>query len=193
MGITIHYKGRLNDNNLIEPFILEFEDIAKDMNWEYQILDEDLSEPNTAYIENGKINGNLPLKGISINIHPDSETLSFYFDKDGNLRDLLSTALLSGEDLENSYSFVKTQFVPFQIHITIVKLLRYIKSKYINNITVVDESEYWTSNDELQLKNKFEFIDNRITEMVNDLESTSNDTLEVLLDKIEKLFKRKFK
>ncbi|NWF49313.1 MAG: hypothetical protein HXY49_02080, partial [Ignavibacteriaceae bacterium] len=85
MGITIHYKGQLNNPMLCNSVIDELKDISEIMNWEYSIMDKDWGKPLTAellYYENRvEISGHLPLKGILINLHPGCEALSIMFDK----------------------------------------------------------------------------------------------------------------
>ena len=196
MGITIHYKGKLNSSDLIEPFCNEIEDIAKDMDWKYSILENDLYKPNSSRIDNGNIIGHIPLKGISLSIHKDAESLSFYFDKDGNLRNLFSMTFLSEDELSESSDFVKTQFAPIQIHITIIKLLKYIKSKYINNLEVIDEGDYWISQDEELLKKKFDFLNEKINEvgnLLNNIEFNKDDSVKTMVDRIESVLRNYLK
>ncbi len=196
MGITIHYNGKLNSTNLIEPFISEIEDIAKDMNWKYNILENDLHEPNTSRLDGGEITGHIPLKGISLSIHKDAESLSFYFDKDGNIRNLVSMAFLSKDELSESSDFVKTQFAPIQIHITIIKILNYIKSKYINNLEVIDDGDYWIAQDEELLKKKFDFLNDKINEVGNllsNIKFTQDDSVTSMIERIENILRNYLK
>ena len=90
MGITIGYKGKLRDPRSMDQFCDELKDISSDMEWSYEIIDEDINKPNTSYFdEDGEIRGHIPLKGISIKVHPQCETLSFFFDSRGNIRNLV--------------------------------------------------------------------------------------------------------
>ncbi len=52
MGITIYFKGHLENNNMIHSFIEDLTDIAETLNWEYEVLDEDWSKPSTAKLSN---------------------------------------------------------------------------------------------------------------------------------------------
>jgi hypothetical protein len=57
MGITIHYRGKLNRPELAEAICEELEDIARTMDWKYTLItDEPDSKP-------------VPLKGIIISPH----------------------------------------------------------------------------------------------------------------------------
>lgn len=201
MGIAIKYKGQINSLELISPFIGELIDISKDMNWHYTVLDEDLSKSNTAKLEvkNGsaEIKGHLPLKGIGITPHNDCESLSFFFDANRNIRDICLFTLSDGfKDLEYSYVSIKTQYSPVEVHITIIKLLKYLKKKYLNNLEVIDEGEYWETEDKEHLEKKIEFLSLKI-EMVSNilkknlLNINENHSAEDLVDKIEKILKEK--
>jgi len=48
MGISIHYKGKLNNTTLLQSFIDEVEDISKDMNWDYNLFENDINLPKTS-------------------------------------------------------------------------------------------------------------------------------------------------
>jgi len=62
MGITIHYKGKLNTPNLIEPFCEEVQDIARSMEWEYTVIGPEKKDKNG-------------LKGLIIKPHEKAELL----------------------------------------------------------------------------------------------------------------------
>ncbi|MBN2444253.1 MAG: hypothetical protein JXJ04_23025 [Spirochaetales bacterium] len=159
MGITIAYKGKLNNTDLIYRFCEELSDIADEMNWEYRILNEDFNLPHTACLDSEgpevQIKGHLPLKGISMKIHPQSQSLSFHFDKHGNIRNIVTMVMNEADEhCDNSFEFIKTAYAPVEVHITVVKLLRYIKETYISNLYVLDDSNYWETGDETMLNDK---------------------------------------
>ncbi|MCK4288916.1 MAG: hypothetical protein KAW86_06910, partial [Bacteroidales bacterium] len=73
-----------------------------------------------------------------------------------------------------------------------IKLLKYIKSKYISNLEVTDEGEYWETSDMERLKYLFDFLDNKINIFRDILEGnkeifSKSDSPELIADKIEKL------
>ena len=170
MGITIAYKGRLNNPDLVYSFCKELSDIADKMNWEYQILDEDFDKQNTAYLDRESpqlcIKGHLALKGISIKIHPELGSLSFYFDKYGNIKNIVQM-IMNETDVngENTFEFIKTDYAPVEVHIIVVKLLRYIKETYVSDLYVEDESTYWETGDVTILYEKMEFFKKKIDEV----------------------------
>ncbi len=201
MGITIHYKGKLKSPGLIEQVRDELEDIAKDMGWRYSIFDEDLNKPNTAKLvvddSGGNITGHLPLKGIIIYVHKDCEPLTFYFDKNGFLRNIIAMATDEKDDETNiCANWVKTQFAPLDVHITIIKLFKYLKEKYFAEFEVFDEGDYWDTGDKNILKAKMDFLSERINE-VEKILSESNDELnnikspDELANKLEEILQKK--
>lgn len=201
MGITIHYLGKLNNTKQIYKFKDELTDIAKSMNWEWNVLDEDWNKPNTAKLTHHKnraeITGHLPLKGISFIPHPDSESVSFYFDKKGKLQTLMGMVLANEEKIVRDHAWisVKTQFAPPEVHITIVKLLKYIKKKYISNLKVRDEGEYWETGDENILKERLDFLGQKINLIRNELSKLGTkeigSTAKEMVQTIVKILKSK--
>ncbi|NWG28500.1 MAG: hypothetical protein HXY48_08200, partial [Ignavibacteriaceae bacterium] len=86
--------------------------------------------------------------------------------------------------------FIKTQFAPPEIHIAIVKLLKYLKNKYIANLEVIDEGGYWETEDkELLIKNisflnrKMDQVEEIISSIVDDLNQLSKEEAIILLEK----------
>jgi hypothetical protein len=202
MGVTIHYRGKLSDTNEIGAFIEELTDIAETMKWPHSVLDEDWSKPATAELtfnERGaEIIGDLSLKGISFIPHPKCEGVSLFFDADGNLRDPMSIMMILDGTLkpEDTWLSVKTQYAPLNVHITIVKLLKYLKNRYISNLEVNDEGQYWETSDPHILKVKMEFLNEKLEQVAHVLESadmgdTSSYTPEQMLSIIEELLSKK--
>ena len=195
MGISIHYKGKLNNPDLLNAFCDEIKDIAKDMNWNFNTFNNDLNNPNSSYVDgNGHIKGYIPIKGLNVTIHPKAESLSFLFDKNGNLRNLLMMTYKNGKESEISNIFVKTQFAPIEIHITIIKLLEYIKKKYISNLKVIDEGSYWETRDKNILEEKLSFLYKKIDQIgnqISEIKVDGTDSPETILRKIETVLKKK--
>ncbi len=135
MGITIHYQGKLNTPDLIDSFCEEVEDIAKSMEWEYTAIDEQKER-----------SANL-LKGLFIKPHKNSELLQLIVDLDGNLRNGFWVDHMKNDDEGSYMNHIKTQFAPIGIHIAVIKLLKYLQQKYISNLDVYDEGDYWQTED----------------------------------------------
>lgn len=184
MGITIHYQGKLNRPDLADAFCEELADIAETMDWKYNVINDEPDEKP------------VPLKGIIISPHEKSEPLVFTFDPDGNLRNAFMMQFYGEEPDLTWYNHTKTQFAPIDVHIAIVKLLKYLQQKYIENLNVTDEGSYWETGDADLLKKKMDFLNAKINEIADALETLprdENETAESLADKIERLLKEKFR
>lgn len=199
MGITILYRGKLKSPDLIDTMSKELSKIANLMEWDYTILDEDFKKPTDIKLEvreNGcEIVGHLALKGINLNVHKDCSSLSFLFDLNGILRDPVQMAREQAVENETPpFSFVKTQFAPPDIHITLIKLLRYLKRKYFQTFEVIDEGKYWETGDEDLLKEKMEFLSQKMDAVSQALENSwielepGDSDLDIIV-KIEKILR----
>ena len=193
MGVTIHYRGSLNDKKNIDQFIIEMSDICDSMNWKYDVLDEDWSVPSKLSIQHGEdgvcLKGHAGLKGISFTPHQDCEPVRLTFDARGRLNSLMNLAFGSQKDAKESpWVFSKTQFAGPEVHISIIKLLKYINKKYIANLEVCDEGNYWETGDETTVNNRMNIINSAMTaleEGLRELDQMDNLTEDGLMKKIE--------
>ena len=203
MGITIHYRGTLADTSEIGTLIEEMTDIAKTLKWPCSVLDDDWSKPVTADIVYGadgsEIVGNLGLRGVLLTPHPQAEPLVLCFDAEGNLRDPITVILLLNGELppEDAWVAMKTHFAPLEVHVTLVKLLKYLQTRYIHDLEVHDEGDYWDTSDLGLLNRKRAFLNARMDEFARTLEEaevgdTSALSAEEMLALIEDLLSKKF-
>ncbi len=99
MGLSLHYRGQIADIQHIKTICKELTDIASKMNWKRVSLDEDWTKPadaNVTVTEQGaQIRGHLPLKGVSLTVDPKSDSVSFFFDPEGNLCDPLNLIMIT--------------------------------------------------------------------------------------------------
>lgn len=177
MGVTIHFKGTLNDPAQQAAILEELSEIAAEIGWSSTEIEHDTPH----------------VKGLVIGPPKGSEPLSFLFDNQGKTRNL--TELVTNEfETEPPYSFTKTQFAPVDVHITIIKLLKYLKKKYITDLEVFDEGSYWETEDKQLLQEKIDFLNdkiNMIAELLSEIKTDGNETEESIADKIEELLKKK--
>ncbi|MBW6533992.1 MAG: hypothetical protein K0B11_03205 [Mariniphaga sp.] len=100
---------------MADEFCEELEDIARTMDWKYNVINDDPdSKP-------------FPVKGIVISPHEKSEPLVFMFDPEGNLRNAFMMQFLGEEPDLTWYNHTKTQFAPIDVHIAIIKLMKYLQ------------------------------------------------------------------
>ncbi len=201
MGLSLHYRGRIKDIHLIDQLCEEIVDIAQTMNWTYVVLDKDLSKPMTARLvhtdKGAEIKGHLPIKGVAFKPHENCETVDLCFDAKGNLTDPF-TMISVHEGLiqpEHAAVSVKTQFAPPDVHMTIVKLLKYVKQRYIPDLEVTDEGDYWETGDKDALAAKIAFLGKKIDELKDALEEerpalSAADSPEEMTDKFEEVIRK---
>jgi len=177
MGITIHYRGRLNDLGQVAKLRAELADIAATMGWEVMPVDDDWEQPADARLRHtstgAHLDGNLGLKGILLMPDVGTEPLSFLFDREGNLRSMIDMVSILDGTLkpQDACVFVKTQFAPPEVHVWIVGLLKYLQKRYISNLEVSDEGQYWETGDFRILKKKRDFLAEKIDQVSRKLSS----------------------
>ncbi len=165
MGISIHYRGRINSIAKLPVLLEEAGDIARTMGWPYIILDDDWLKPADAELtQNGNIRGCLGLKGIQMTPHPGSEPLCLFFDSSGYLRSPITMLMIINGTCkpENACVSMKTQFSCPETHIWVIGLLKYLKKRYISNLHVSDEGGYWETSDRQQLEENMAFINSTL-------------------------------
>ncbi len=180
MGLTLYYRGRLDDLRQTSCLIDELREIAEICGWENAALDEDWSLPPQARVvvlpglSDYRIIGHLALRGLEILPHPSCEPVSFYFDREGTLWSVPGRALSldQRERPDRPFISVKTQFAPAEIHIAIVRLLRYIKGRYISNLEVRDEGGFWETGDPVELERRRESINQALDLLKHALSAT---------------------
>lgn len=173
MGLTLYYRGMLDDLSQTSCFIDELIEIAEICGWGNGCLDEDWSLPPQARVvvlpglSDYRIIGHLALKGLEILPHPSCGPVSFYFDSRGRLWSVPGRALSldQRERADQPFISVRTQFAPAEIHVAIVRLLRYIKGRYVSNLEVRDEGGFWETGDLVELERRRESI-NRPLDML---------------------------
>ncbi len=156
MGLTIHYSGAINCTEDIPEFVEELADIAKSMGWTAQPINMDEAAPN--------------FRGVIVNPQGDCEPLCFIFDREARLRALMDLICEQVEPTKYSFSTAtKTQFTTIETHVWIIGLLRYLKKRYLGNLKVQDEGEYWETEDLPKLREKKEFLQGMINQMASEL------------------------
>jgi len=177
MGVTIHYQGQLDRLEYLPKLIEELTDIAGSMDWESMRIERD--EENSEF------------EGIVLSPADKCESISFLFDREGRLRNIadLLTGRFEPDPALSFYIFVKTQFGKIETHLWIVGLLRYLKKKYLSNLKVTDEGEFWETGNIETLQAKRGFLDSKINEFSDALSKVTDvpDDIEGIMDKIEEI------
>ncbi len=186
MGLSIHYHGTIKDKALLPQLAAEMKDICENLGWEYH------------YFEPAE---KKDLEGIYF-APEECEPLFLTFNAEGRLlspvsqitRDMLAE---HGLDPELIYTIsTKTQYAGMDAHIAIIRLFRYISTKYFSHFEMQDEGNYWETDDLSVLKSQFtayEMAISSFTEALKDLERIPGEDQESLASRIEELLKKKFR
>lgn len=182
MGITIHYRGTIDtisDIPLLEDRLLDF---VFSMGGQATVC-RFFSPQDPSRV----------VKGLIVNLAAEQEPFSLLFSPEGQL-----TPLFQIEDAEQGpfheppYCFVKTQFGSPQGHIAIVHLLSALKQRFISNLEVLDEGDYYETRDIQQLTDKMDAVQSAIETLADGLRrfSISPEALEdpdILATRIERI------
>ena len=163
MGLSVHYRGRIRDYALVEELITEVEDFAKHLKWRYHIVMPGINSPLKPV--NKEDPEPLPeVKGIIL--APDKcEPIILTFLADGRICSPFHPPMEAEDGLP--YLWTKTQYAGPETHRSFIDLLRQLDEKYFSALIVVDEGQYWETNDEEVLLLQFRQFE-QIVELLAD-------------------------
>lgn len=159
MSTTIHYFGKIKSPEAIREVQDEFREIAQVSGWSHEMVDH-------VFAQEGEIPvGRLSLRGIRVILNKHTSPLQLTFDKDGYLSHIYyekaqaepqakGTAPAGRRILHQVHTSTHIQSNDPDSHIALVKLLDYVKKRYVPNLEVIDNTGYWYSRDESVLKPK---------------------------------------
>lgn len=159
MGITIHYRGTMDDVGQVETMEDRLLDLAFSLGGRATIWRSFADHDDSRVV-----------RGLLVNLEPGQDTLSLLISPEGHL-----VSLFQIDDAEKApfdgppYCFVKTQFGSLHGHIAIVHLLDALKQRFCSNLKVIDEGEYYEKRDAEQLMHKMRFLRSAITSMAEGL------------------------
>ncbi len=181
MGLSIHYQGGIDRIADIPKFIDELEDIADSMHWMSQRINDDEADPN--------------FRGIIVNPQGECEPLCFIFDRQGRMRGLMDLITNQVEPTEFSYYIAtKTQFAETETHVWIIGLLRYLQQRYLSDLKVEDEGDYWETENLETLQQKKQFLQSMIEQLSGALAQSEplpeNSSTDDIVAQIEAIVKK---
>ena len=199
MGITIHYKGKLNDPAEIDAVVDFVQQRAVAQGWSWTHINDNWEdEVDAQLIHTSKsdldLTGNAGLKGFSLDIDPQCESVPLLFDSFGYLRSIAS--FYDPESVQNGDTIaVKTQFATSKAHIQIVELLRELKQRFIADLEVMDEGGYWETKDSSELEKNMTGLKKNIDFLYDALQSENCKGLrdlppEELAEEIERMLSK---
>ncbi len=191
MGLTIHYSGRFNEYASLSEMIEEVKDIAEIYNWKYHIF-----EQNFSIDEIGKTDYTNKIYGICFT-PPECETVNLCFLSNGRMSSTPNLKFFGNSTDEDYQKYlymlsVKTQFAGSATHKLIVHLLKYLNKKYFSEFKVIDEGNYWDTDDEKLLEETFKKYNNLLDSFGAALENIplkSGETFEEYFKRIMQIIK----
>lgn len=155
MGTTIHYRGTVNDISeipLLEDRLLDF---AFSMGGKARIC-RFVSDTDPTRV----------VRGLIIDLAPGQESLSLLISPEGHLTPLFQIEEAEQKPFqEPPYCFVKTQFGSPQGHVAIVHLLHALRQRFVSNLAVLDEGDYYETRDLQQLISRMAFLNASIASL----------------------------
>lgn len=157
LTFKLRYRGRLAQPSQVISLADEVEDICRSNSWPFQRWNEDWTLPPAVIMdiqENRlEVEGHVPLKGITIQPHPECETVWLTFTPDGILNSLLTLGnpIWTGDDRDYPWSRVKTGFDGTHTHELLCNLFFYLKDKFFADFECNDETGYWMHRDKARL------------------------------------------
>ena len=184
MGVSIHYSGRITDKNKLPQLIDEVEEIASVHNWKYNIYEQKFPVNETINLSDhhdGKLygiaftpEGSEPVSicflcnGRMCSImqlfcwgeFKEEKTIvisSANVTDQGELEIQQKEETLTAADYNKFLCMcsTKTQYAGSEMHAMIIGVLRYVSKQYLSDFNLVDESQFWETNDKVLLKENF--------------------------------------
>jgi hypothetical protein len=159
MSATVHYFGKIKSQEAVREIQEEFREIAQVSGWSHEMVDH-------VFTQEGEIPGpRLTLRGIRIILNKTTSPLQLSFDKDGYLSHIFyekAPAEMPGQRptgttrqlLHQVHTSTSIRTGDAATHIALVKLLDYVKKRYVPNLEVIDNTGFWYSRDESVLASK---------------------------------------
>ncbi len=182
MGITVHYRGSLDDMDRVEDFEDRVLDLALALGGEARIW--------RSPVENrpGQI-----IRGLMMDLYPGQETISLLISPEGWLINLLDIETAEkGELAEPPWCFAKTQFGALEGHVALVELLAALKQEFFSNLEISDEGDYWPDRDMATLARKFSQMQEAIAGLAEGLRkyglsAEAAEDPEILVSRIQRV------
>lgn len=137
MGVTIHFEGQLKSNKDFDSVMAKAKKFADRNDMPYVTFSETLKKLSRVKDEQDwDYEG--PTKGIKIQPDENCDPLWIEFDKDNYIQE-----------------YCKTQFAGIEVHVLIISLLKETQLHF-RILEVIDEGEYWDTEDKSLLQKCFE-------------------------------------
>ena len=194
MGLTLHYSCSIKQASCLPELVEEVKDICKEMNWSYHIWNEDKLQEYSTDIHKKEWAPD-DLYGISFSA-PECEPFSLTFLPNGKLSAYINLLAAPYYDEYDWIYFVaiKTQFAGADVHICLVKLLKYLEKKYLKDVSVTDEGNYWETDSKEVLLERFSAYNHLlkvVEKTLRDFKTIPGETTGQFADRLEQYLKNK--
>lgn len=163
MGLTVHYRGSLDDLSRVE----EFEDCV------VQFVFAVGGKP-TIWRSFADGNPERVIRGVMVDLAQGVDTLSLLVSPEGHFIPLFQIEDAESNPLdEPPYCFVKTQFGSTISHVSVVLLLDAIGNRFATNMAITDEGGFYETRDFPSLRHKQLLLADAIKDLGSQLSTTS--------------------
>lgn len=189
MGLSIHYSGRMTDKSKLPRLIEELEEIANVHGWDYHVFEREFPQRDFSEHEH---DGNL--YGILFS-PPGCEPVSITFLSNGRMSGPMQLTCWgeSHDETEQRYLYListKTQYAGVEIHKMVIGIFRYLNKQYLTDFELIDEGEYWETNDEELLTRNFKKNADLINSVASALENNRRNEGEDIEAYIERVIQQ---
>ena len=182
MGVTVRYRGRLEDLALLEPLEDCVIDLALVLGGRVRIWRSTSGSDPTRGV-----------KGVLWDLAPGAETVAFLFSPERWL-----VPLHEIEDAEEGrldeplWVSVKTQFAPVEAHVALIQALEAIRTRFIPDMEVQDEGSYHETPDLQELLRRRGLVERALEGLATALERDrsspeAREDPEILATRIQRL------
>lgn len=159
MGVTIHYRGTIDDVTKIESMEDRLLDLVFALGGRATIWRSYADHDPTRIV-----------RGLMVEMEPGQDTFSLLISPEGHLTPLHQIEEAENDPFEEPpYCFVKTQFGRPLGHVAIVHVLDALKHKYFSNLSVMDEGDFYETRDFNELCKKMNFLGQAIKSLAEGL------------------------
>jgi len=186
MGLCFHYTGRLRDAKSLSTLIDEVKDVSNVFGWKYHIFENrfpnDTFENRTSFEE---------VYGICFT-PTKCETVMLTFLSNGTMVCPPAIEFFAKDEDEKRRSYmyfnsVKTQFAGVVVHQFLIQFFKYLNKKYFEDLKLDDESYYWETGDENQMRERFKLYDTLLDNVALSIETFPIEPEEDIVAYFERL------
>ena len=191
MGLSVSYTCNFNSDARLGEMIEILTEICHTLDWPFQVVADEFPADESKSAE-GDIYG---IIFTPINC----ETFSLCFTADRKITDPVFLAFPDLKETNtfdgNIYITVKTQFAGMKVHKIIIEIFKHlIKSGFLEDFKMIDESRYWETGDEELMRSQFkkynDIMDN-ISLALRTIPPAKNESMEDFFERIIKRIEKR--